>query len=194
MILILTGIKHCGKSTQSKFLGAHFSCPTFDTDDFVKKVSGKFPREIYSTEGQEAFKKAESLACQKIISIIKNSKKESKFDVKAVIATGGGICENAAAVQILKAEGKFIFLDSGEKTAADRIVNEAEFDENGDFVNLPAYIAKKNPANEDDIRRIFHEFYVDRVKKYSALADFTVKMTADPPIVNMQAILKAVNI
>ena len=52
------GIKHCGKSTQARLLSRHYSVPSFDTDDLITEITGKTPREIYSSEGKEAFMKA----------------------------------------------------------------------------------------------------------------------------------------
>ncbi|WP_191014265.1 shikimate kinase [Treponema zioleckii] len=42
-ILILMGIKHCGKSTQGKLLANHFDCNFFDTDDVILELTKKNP-------------------------------------------------------------------------------------------------------------------------------------------------------
>ena len=94
----------------------------------------------------------------------------------AVIATGGGICQNAPAMDILKTLGSVVYLEIDEKSAADRIIREARFLPDGTIQNLPAYIADKNPADESQARAIFHDFYVERTKKYRSLADVTVQM------------------
>lgn len=94
----------------------------------------------------------------------------------AVIATGGGICENEPAVAILKKLGTIVYLEVQEITAADRIIREARFLPDGRIENLPAYIANKNPADKKEVRAIFHDFYEERTKKYRSLADITVQM------------------
>lgn len=167
--IILLGIKHCGKSTQGKLLAKHFDCPFFDTDDEVTVLTGKNPRQIYTEQGKEAFLEAEKQACEKL------ADKLSSIN-KAVIATGGGICNNPAALEVLHKLGTFVFLNADEKTAANRIVWEIKYDSDGAMKNLPAYIANKNPANVKDVRAIFHDFYIERQKIYEDLCDIEVKM------------------
>ena len=94
---------------------------------------------------------------------------------RAVIATGGGICQNEPAIAILKKLGTIVYLEVPEITAAGRIVREARFLPDGTIQNLPAYIANKNPADQKEVRAIFHDFYEERTKKYRSLADITVQ-------------------
>lgn len=166
--VILMGIKHCGKSTQARALANYFKCDFFDTDDLITEQTGKTPREIFTEFGNEGFMQAELKACE----TLKNSKK-----LPAIIATGGGICNNLKAVEILKSlGGKIIFLQVQEKVASDRIVREAVF-KDGKLSNIPAYIAKKNPHNLDDVRTIFYDFYAERVTKYKQIADLVVDVS-----------------
>lgn len=173
--IILLGIKHCGKSTQGKLLAKHYGCPFYDTDDEITALAGKNPREIYANLGKEAFLKAEKEACVALVKKIhENSSSDSEFD--AVIATGGGICNNPDALASLHETGKFVLLNVDEKTAANRIVWEIKYDSDGIMKNLPAYIANKNPKNVQDVRSIFHEFYEERKKIYEDLCDISVKL------------------
>lgn len=167
--IILVGIKHSGKSTQGRALAAKFNCDFFDTDDVIQELMQKSPREIYNTEGKESFLGAEKLACQHLKSIL-----ESK---PVIVATGGGICENDEALRYLATNSIFVYLNVDEKIAADRIVREAKTDEKNNIIDqssLPSYIAKKNPATIDDVRAHLHNFYEERTKKYSMLADITI--------------------
>lgn len=178
--IILVGIKHCGKSTQGKALAKHFNCLFFDTDDLIEQTTGKTPRQIFQEQGQEGFMNAEYQACQTL----------AEKKLPAVIATGGGICNNQKAVETLKKlGGTIIFLEAEEKTAADRIVREAVF-ENGNLTNIPAYIAKKNPHTLQDVRTIFHEFYEQRCKQYKKIADVVANVAAVPITENTQHILQ----
>jgi len=172
--IILLGIKHCGKSTQGKLLAKHFKCDFFDTDDEITNISGSSPREIYTSKGKDAFLEAEKEACTALAKKITGKSNGQKID--CVIATGGGICNNPAALEELHKLGKFIFLNSDEKTAANRIVWEIKYDSDGSMKNLPAYIAKENPKNVQEVRSIFHNFYVERQKIYESLCDIEVKL------------------
>ena len=187
--IILLGIKHCGKSTQGKMLAKHFSSSFFDTDDEITSQTGKSPREIYRELGKEAFIEAEKKACEKLAEEI-----SGKGDFSAVIATGGGICNNPEALQALHKIGTFVFLNADEKTAASRIVREIKYDSDGSMKNLPAYIANKNPKNVREVRAIFHDFYEERQKIYKDLCDVEVKLEhSASKLENMQKILEELN-
>ena len=185
--IILMGIKHCGKSTQGRLLAKKLSLPFFDTDTLIEDATGKSPRQIYNESGADAFKKAELEACQKL------SDELCAKGTSAVIATGGGICMNQGAVEKLRSLGRCVFLIADEKLAADRIVREAHTSDDGELTNLPAYIACKNPGSSLEVRKIFHDFYVERTKLYSKIADLCVEMKQAGKEENLARILDALN-
>lgn len=189
--LILTGIKHCGKSTQGRLLSKHFACPLYDTDDVIQEMTGKSPRKIWTEQGEEGFLAAETEACLRLEqSLAERTRPAAPYT--AVIATGGGICRNERALEILHRLGVIVFLNADEKIAADRIVREAVVAKDGSLSNLPAYIAKENPKTLDDVRSIFHRFYEERTKKYSAICDLRVDLSPASPEANMHCILKVI--
>lgn len=187
--LVLMGIKHCGKSTQGKLLARKYNVPFFDTDEVLKKKEGLGARQLYLERGAECFYEAEANACFSVVQQIQPLKKYAKEGITAVIATGGGICNNQRALEILRRNAIFIFLESDEKLAAQRIIREATFAEDGTISNLPAYIAKKNPRSKEEVRDIFHSFYEERCAIYKQLADVTVKMLDAPRDVNLKRIV-----
>lgn len=168
--IILMGIKHCGKSTQARLLSNKLNIASYDTDDVICEITGKGPREIYNEGGQEAFKEAETEACRHLAQRIADKSE------LAVIATGGGICCNEDALAVLRPLGKFVFLNIPEVTVADRIVREVTEGADGSLENLPAYIARKSPHSILEVRSIFHNFYVEREKLYSKIADIRIDM------------------
>ena len=89
--IILLGIKHSGKSTQGLLLSKELNCPWVDIDEKITELTGKTPREIYNQQGAAGFMQAEEEACSKIIDEFKNQ--------KIIISTGGGICDNAPALE-----------------------------------------------------------------------------------------------
>ncbi|MBO7123022.1 MAG: hypothetical protein J6V90_07070 [Treponema sp.] len=178
--IILCGIKHCGKSTQGKRLAAALGLDFYDTDDLIYEQSGMDARAIYKSQGKDAFMAAELKACEYLRDKLSGGKAQNagaaSLDAKcAVIATGGGICQNEPAIALLKKLGTIVYLEVPEITAAGRIVREARFLPDGTIQNLPAYIANKNPADQKEVRAIFHDFYLERTKKYRSLADITVQ-------------------
>ncbi len=163
--LVIIGIKHCGKSTQGKLLAKHYNCPFYDTDDIVTELTGKTPREIYTAQGEDAFMEQETAACQYLARKLNADKKQ------AIIATGGGICNNTSAVAILKQTGSLLLLLAEEEAACRRIVYDAKTLPDGTIANLPAYIASYQPKSFEEVQSIFHTFYEERTKKYTAIAD-----------------------
>lgn len=199
--LIFVGIKHCGKSTQGKIIASQLELEFFDTDDLIQKHEGISPREIYAKFGKEKFMEAEKNVCQKLAEFFETQNQKSSQEIRDkaaqsetrekpsfVVATGGGICENQNALEILKSFGMIIFLQANENTAADRIVNEADFS-TSPIRNLPAYIADKNPRTEKDVREIFHDFFTRRNARYKEIADIIVQMEDASKEINTKKIL-----
>ena len=186
--VILTGIKHCGKSTQGRLLSEHLSLPFFDTDDVILRVTGESPRQIYTQQGQQGFVKAEESACQYLAQKLADSATGERQS--AVIATGGGICSNERALALLKQIGVFVFLNADEATSWDRISREIRF-EGGRIVNAPAYIAQEHPATLQEAKAVFHGFFCQREKLYRTIADITVDVCSSPVEENAHKILVA---
>lgn len=178
--IILCGIKHCGKSTQGKRIASALGLDFYDTDDLIFEQTGMDARAIYKSQGRDAFMAAELKACEYLQELLSAPNEASQGQnaaaaKSAVIATGGGICQNEPAIAILKKLGTIVYLEVPEITAAGRIVREARFLPDGTIQNLPAYIANKNPADQKEVRAIFHDFYTERTKKYRSLADASVQ-------------------
>lgn len=179
--IILVGIKHSGKSTQGKLLAQKLNYDFIDLDDVITQISGLSPRDLYKQNGKNAFIEQEFNASKKII---------DDFSQKnLVLATGGGICDNQNAINLLKNFGKFIFLKVDEEVAFSRIIKKVTF-ENGIWQNLPAYIEKENPKSFDDAKTIFHNFYTKRTEIYQNLADFTVELSKNTKEQNCKIILE----
>ena len=191
------GIKHCGKSTLSKSLAKYYNCPFFDTDDLITELTQKTPRQIFTEQGQQGFAAAEAESCKTL------SEKLAENSVistgSAIIATGGGICNNEQALSFLRSINcLFVFLQVPETLAADRIVAEAVFEKDSSnqesrISNLPAYIAKKNPHSQQDVRNIFHDFYVERTDCYKTIADLCVTVNSSNIEENTANIVNLVN-
>ena len=183
--IILLGIKHCGKSTLGRMLAAQFNCPFFDTDDVIAEMTGKTPREIYQQQGAEAFMEAEARACDYLSRYL-----ASLGEDEYVIATGGGICNNQEALDSLQRLGFFLFLEVPEEVAAQRILDEIEW-EDGTMKNLPAYIASENPSTPEEVATIFSGFYKERTTRYRKLAQITCNLKGETAEENCQLLREA---
>lgn len=188
MSIILMGIKHCGKSTQGRIISKKLSVPFFDTDDVVFEMTGKTPRQIYTELGNESFQEAEEKACSFL-----HEKINSSAEKNAVIATGGGICGNKKALDVLKKIGTFVFLKTPERIASFRVLREISVAQDGTLLNVPAFIAKKNPRSVADAKKIFHDFFIERECIYEQLADVVIDMSSSSKEANAAKIIESVS-
>lgn len=188
MSIVLMGIKHCGKSTQGRIISKKLSVPFFDTDDVILEMTGKTPRQIYTEFGNEGFKDAEEKACSFLLEKINSSAEKN-----AVIATGGGICGNKKALDVLRKIGAFVFLKTPERIASFRVLREISVAQDGTLSNVPAFIAKKNPRSIADAKKIFHDFFIERECIYEQLADVVIDMSGSSKESNAAKIIEAVS-
>ncbi|MDY2615051.1 shikimate kinase [Treponema succinifaciens] len=188
MSIILMGIKHCGKSTQGRIISKKLSVPFFDTDDVIFEMTGKTPRQIYTELGNEGFQEAEEKACSFLLEKINSSAEKN-----AVIATGGGICGNKKALDVLKKIGTFVFLKTPERIASFRVLREISVAQDGTLLNVPAFIAKKNPRSVADAKKIFHDFFIERECIYEQLADVVIDMSSSSKEANAAKIIESVS-
>lgn len=188
MSIILMGIKHCGKSTQGRIISKKLSVPFFDTDDVIFEMTGKTPRQIYTELGNEGFQEAEEKACSFLLEKI-----NSFAEKNAVIATGGGICGNKKALDVLKKIGTFVFLRTPERIASFRVLREISVAQDGTLLNVPAFIAKKNPRSVADAKKIFHDFFIERECIYEQLADVVIDMSSSSKEANAAKIIESVS-
>lgn len=188
MSIILMGIKHCGKSTQGRIISKKLSVPFFDTDDVIFEMTGKTPRQIYTELGNEGFQEAEEKACSFLLEKINSSAEKN-----AVIATGGGICGNKKALDVLKKIGTFVFLKTPERIASFRVLREISVAQDGTLLNVPAFIAKKNPRSVADAKKNFHDFFIERECIYEQLADVVIDMSNSSKEANAAKIIESVS-
>lgn len=177
--IILTGIQHSGKTTAGKSAAGRLDCDFYDIDGIIEKRTGMSCRELFVQQGAEAFTQAEIEACIFLKNLLQNRREETENagteieqsagtpakSLQAVIAAGGGICDNPRALAVLETMGLFIYLHAEEETAFERICARAQ--RTGSF---PAYIENRCPVNDAERRSVFHEVYMRRTAEYKKKA------------------------
>ena len=184
--IVLMGCKHCGKTTQGKLLAQKLGVDFIDTDEEIGRIRGVDFRTLYRTKGVGEFTLAEEEACDSII------KKYSER--KVVIATGGGICDNPPALNILRDCGTFVFLKLDIKYSIKRIMDKIETTPGGSFTNVPAYVMDENPTSLTQIEDILLRKYTERYQQYQSIADFIVDIKNAPIEENQKTLLGALSI
>ena len=117
-ILFLVGIKHSGKSALGRLASSVIPNATFyDSDDYVIPLLAPpytSIRQFYGSEGQAAFM---ALELEAVKSILQQAEGEL-----AIIALGGGACDNTPLITLMQRVGKIIYLQVDSETLFKRIV------------------------------------------------------------------------
>ena len=176
--IILTGQKHCGKTSAGKILASLLSCGFFDIDELIFKNTGKKPRQLFK-ESPELFKKAETEAAVKLFDLSLETSPPPKLDFR-VIACGGGLIDNSDAVKVITASGAIkVFLEVSADTAWERILREKE---------LPSFI---DPANPQKDHLLIHE---RRSAAYRQFADIVIDADKKTPEETASEIVSIISI
>ncbi|MDR2517403.1 MAG: shikimate kinase [Spirochaetaceae bacterium] len=163
MLIILTGPKHAGKSTAGTLLARRLAGTFTDLDGAMEAETGKTPRALYR-EGIQIFHAAEARALAAIMDRAQGTEKDG------VVAAGGGVCDNPAAMALLEKGAVFIvYLAVSPETAWERIKKSAEKD------GLPPFLDTENP---EAVHRALHE---RRSKAYRCRAALTVEAGGKSP-------------
>ncbi len=170
-----------------KLTAERIGCDFYDIDELIEKNTGISCRKLYTEQGAEAFKQAEWEACLFLKNLLQIRRSEPFL--KAVVAAGGGICDNERALSVLETIGVFIYLHVSEHTAFERICTRAK--RTGSF---PAYIEKRKPANAAERRSVFHEVYMCRTAEYKKKAHVHIDTEGLTPGEVSRALFTAVQI
>ncbi len=98
--IVLTGMPGAGKTTVGNLLSNQLSMDFFDTDAEIVRNSGMTVEEIFSSCGEEEFRRLEREVIAKL------SKKQG-----CIIATGGGAILSEKNIENVRQNGKIYFLD-----------------------------------------------------------------------------------
>lgn len=98
--LVLIGMPTSGKTTIGKTLSEELGREFFDSDEEIVEKIGMSISEFFEKNGEAEFRKIEAQVI-----------KEIALKQGAVIATGGGVILNKRNIELLKMNGKVIFLN-----------------------------------------------------------------------------------
>jgi shikimate kinase len=156
--LLLTGPKHCGKTSAGRMLASLRGAVFIDLDEQIERRTGRDPRSLYR-EGPEVFRAAEA---ETLRELLEGPAEEGPF---RVIAAGGGLVDNPAALGLVREARQVctVYLEVSAGTAWERILREA-----GEKGELPPFLDTANPR---ETHRALHERRAAACKK---LARFVV--------------------
>lgn len=115
-LIFVCGFMGCGKTTQGKKLAKEIGYHFIDLDDYISNQYDKTITELFKEVGEDEFRKIESKALQECI----------QDNLKALIALGGGTpCFNDN-LNLMKANGKIIYLKMDAEALYARLFNEKQ--------------------------------------------------------------------
>lgn len=113
--IFLIGFMGSGKSTVGALLAERLNLPFLDSDKEIEKKAGKSISEIFSRDGEAAFREMEM-----------NFLQELKSMEPSVVAVGGGLPTIENALPVMHEMGLVIYLNTSLLTLIKRLREEKE--------------------------------------------------------------------
>ena len=184
--MILLGLSRAGKTSVGQLLAEQLGCSFYDTDELIRIRTGLTPRELCRQGGLSALHAAEAVAlreccslhdCGDVVFAAEPSRHPIPLPLRidgsaekrqgtavedcAVIAAGGGICDNAEASAILAAIPLRVFLYASEAVLFERLTRDAL--QTGYY---PAFLHFLPVVQKAEAQRLFTELYARRTELY----------------------------
>jgi XRE family transcriptional regulator, aerobic/anaerobic benzoate catabolism transcriptional regulator len=115
-IVALLGVRGAGKSTIGPQLAARLGVDFLELDRLVEAEAGLSLAEIFATHGEGYFRRLEIAALHRLLAERRS----------VVLATGGGIVDNADAWTILERHTTTVWLRASPQTHWDRVVRQGD--------------------------------------------------------------------
>jgi shikimate kinase len=162
--LVLVGMMGVGKSTVGRMVAAELDRPLFDSDEMIEERTGRTVREIWSTDGEAAFR---TLETDTLVEALAETE-------PAVIAAAGGVVlseRNREALQT--ADARVVWLLADVEVLVDRVRNGAH-----------------RPLLDDDPEATLRRLYAVRAPLYQEVADAIVSVDSRTPTEVAKAVLR----
>jgi len=173
-MILIGGIKHCGKTTLGSIAAAGLNYDFFDLDELMLEESmGEWGsvREVMRKLGVDGFRKLEAKAVASFIErIIPGLSRNG-----VVLSLGGGIVENSEAMARLGNRGTRVYLLASSELLYRRISSSGK----------PAFLSAESPYED------FTELYRRRDILYRDFADLIHEVDESPPKLNARRLLLA---
>ena len=195
--MILLGLSRAGKTSVGRLLSERLGCSFYDTDELIRIRTGLTPRELCRQAGLSALHTAEAAALRECCSlhdcggvvfaaepsrhpiplplrIDGSAEKRQGIFVEncAVIAAGGGICDNAEASAIIATIPLRVFLYASEAALFERLTHDAL--QTGYY---PAFLHFLPVVQKAEARRLFAELYAQRNELYRKSCNLIIDTT-----------------
>lgn len=149
--IALIGFMGAGKTTAGNALARKLSRRFIEVDRLIEKMAGKTIAQIFSGEGEAAFRKLESEAI-----------KDVSMEQNAVIACGGGIVLHRENIERLRKHALIVYLDVAPDILLERLKSSGE---------------KRPLLNTPDREARINELLTQRKPLYESSADIKITIS-----------------
>ena len=195
--MILLGLSHAGKTSVGRLLAEQLGCSFYDTDELIRIRTGLTPRDLCRQAGLSALHAAEAASLRECCSLhaccgdafaaepLRHStplplptdgstekRQGATVENCAVIAAGGGICDNTEASAIIAAIPLRVFLYATEAVLFERLTHDAL--QTGYY---PAFLHFLPVAQKAEAQQLFTELYVRRTELYRRSCNLIIDTT-----------------
>lgn len=147
---MLVGMMGVGKSTVGRALASELGRPLYDSDEMIEARTGRTVREIWVTDGEEAFRALETETLAAALAATEPS----------VIAAAGGIVLSPVNREALAAsDARVVWLLADEELLLERVRNGAH-----------------RPALDGDPEAVLRRMFAEREALYQEVADAIVSV------------------
>ena len=117
-VISLAGFMGCGKSTVGKILASRLGADFYDLDTLIEQNAGMTIPEIFTSQGEEAFRRMEAQTLETFLETMTNR--------IAVLSLGGGTLTTERCRQLLHGRSVCIYLKASEDTLVRNLSGQAD--------------------------------------------------------------------
>ena len=117
-VISLAGFMGCGKSTVGKILASRLGADFYDLDTLIEQNAGMTIPEIFTSQGEEAFRRMEAQTLDTFLETMTNR--------RAVLSLGGGTLTTEHCRQLLQGRSLCIYLKASEDTLVRNLSGQAD--------------------------------------------------------------------
>ena len=162
--LVLVGMMGVGKSTVGRLVAAELDRPLFDSDEMIEQRTGRTVREIWSTDGEAAFRTLETDTLLEAL---------AEPEESVIAAAGGVVLSERNREALTSADAHVVWLLADVDVLLDRVRN-----------------GMHRPLLDDDPEGTLRRMHVERAALYQEVADAVVSVDHRSPNDVAKAVLR----
>ncbi len=162
--LVLVGMMGVGKSTVGRMVASELARPLFDSDEMIEERTGRTVREIWSADGEAAFRTLETETLLEAL---------AEPEQSVIAAAGGVVLSERNRLALAGADAHVVWLLAEVDVLVDRV-----------------RMGMHRPLLDDDPEGTLRRMYVEREPLYQEVADAIVSVDHRSPNDVAKAVLR----